>query len=159
LANSISPASSGIQPLLDELGIRVLGSLSGDGRFAEIQTLHRAQANMLVCSRALINVARRWSSATARRGLKAAFTGSAPPPTPAPAGGAAGDDDLRRRTEALIAREEQAAEQALAPWREQPRAQSAALYRRREILVGGLGPAGFGHDRGGDRHAQIHRRG
>lgn len=47
-----------VQPLLDELGIRVLGSLSGDGRFAEIQTLHRAQANMLVCSRALINVAR-----------------------------------------------------------------------------------------------------
>ena len=47
-----------IQPLLDELGIRVLGSLSGDGRFAEIQTMHRAQANMLVCSRALINVAR-----------------------------------------------------------------------------------------------------
>jgi nitrogenase molybdenum-cofactor synthesis protein NifE len=46
-----------IQPLLDELGIRVLGSLSGDGRFAEIQTMHRAQANMLVCSRALINVA------------------------------------------------------------------------------------------------------
>lgn len=39
-----------IQPLLDELGIRVLGSLSGDGRFSEIQTLHRAQVNMLVCS-------------------------------------------------------------------------------------------------------------
>ncbi len=70
-----------VQPLLDELGIRVLGSLSGDGRFAEIQTLHRAQANMLVCSRALINVARGWSCATARRGLKAA-SGSAPPPTP-----------------------------------------------------------------------------
>lgn len=71
-----------IQPLLDELGIRVLGSLSGDGRFAEIQTMHRAQANMLVCSRALINVARAPSSATARRGSKAASTGSAPPPTP-----------------------------------------------------------------------------
>ena len=40
-----------------------------------------------------------------------------------------------------------------------PRAQSAALYRRREILVGGLGPAGSRHDRGGHRHAEIHRGG
>jgi nitrogenase molybdenum-cofactor synthesis protein NifE len=45
-----------VQPLLDELGIRVLGSLSGDGRFSEISLT--AQVNMLVCSRALINVAR-----------------------------------------------------------------------------------------------------
>jgi hypothetical protein len=39
-----------------------------------------------------------------------------------------GDDDLRRRTEALIAREEQAAELALQPWREQLRGRKALLY-------------------------------
>ncbi len=118
-----------VQPLLDELGIRVLGSLSGDGRFAEIQTLHRAQANMLVCSRALI---KRRPGLELRYGtpwFEGSFYG-----IPrhlrrlAPAGDAAGDDDLRRRTDALIAREEQAAEQALAPWREQLRGRKVLLY-------------------------------
>jgi nitrogenase molybdenum-cofactor synthesis protein NifE len=39
-----------------------------------------------------------------------------------------GDDDLSQRTEALIAREEQAAELALQPWREQLRGRKALLY-------------------------------
>lgn len=38
------------------------------------------------------------------------------------------DDDLSQRTEALIAREEQAAELALQPWRERLRGRKALLY-------------------------------
>ena len=34
-----------------ELGLRVLGTLSGDSRFGEIQTMHRSEVNMMVCSR------------------------------------------------------------------------------------------------------------
>ena len=30
-----------ILPLLDELGLRLLGCLSGDARFGDLQTLHR----------------------------------------------------------------------------------------------------------------------
>jgi len=47
-----------VAPLFDELGLRILCSLSGDSRFAEIQTMHRAKASMLVCSKAMLNVAR-----------------------------------------------------------------------------------------------------
>ena len=63
------------------------------------------------------------------------------------------DDDLSQRTEALIAREEQAAELALQPWRERLRGRKALLYTGGgEILVSGIGASGFGHDRGGNRH-------
>jgi len=45
--------------LLDEVGIRLISSLSGDARVREVGMMHRAQVNMMVCSRALLNVARR----------------------------------------------------------------------------------------------------
>jgi len=48
-----------VKPLLDELGIRILASISGDGRYHKIAGSHRARAAMMVCSKALINVARK----------------------------------------------------------------------------------------------------
>ncbi len=48
-----------VLPLLDHLGIRVLCTLSGDARFHEVQTMHRAKVNMMVCSKAMLNVARK----------------------------------------------------------------------------------------------------
>ena len=48
-----------VLPLLDELGLRVLCTLSGDARFREVQTMHRSEVNMMVCSKAMINVARK----------------------------------------------------------------------------------------------------
>jgi nitrogenase molybdenum-iron protein alpha/beta subunit len=48
-----------VLPLLDELGLRVLCTLSGDARFREVQTMHRAEVNMMVCSKAMLNVARK----------------------------------------------------------------------------------------------------
>jgi nitrogenase molybdenum-cofactor synthesis protein NifE len=138
----------------------VLGSLSGDGRFSEIQTLHRAQVNMLVCSRALINVARSLEQRYGTPWFEGSFYGvRATSDALRQLAALTADRDLMQRTEQLIAREEQRTEQALAPLREAARAQSAALYRRREILVGGLGSSGSGHGSGGDRHTQIHRRG
>lgn len=46
-----------IKPLLDELGIRVLSCISGDGKYREVAGSHRARAAMMVCSKSLINVA------------------------------------------------------------------------------------------------------
>lgn len=48
-----------IKPLLDRLGIRILGSLSADARYRQVAMMHRARVTMLVCSKALINVARK----------------------------------------------------------------------------------------------------
>jgi len=48
-----------VQPLFDALGIRVLANISGDARYREIACAHRARAGMMVCSKALINLARK----------------------------------------------------------------------------------------------------
>jgi nitrogenase molybdenum-cofactor synthesis protein NifE len=48
-----------VKPLLDELGIRVLACISGDARYHEVASSHRARAAMMVCSKAMINIARK----------------------------------------------------------------------------------------------------
>ncbi|MHB1290798.1 MAG: nitrogenase iron-molybdenum cofactor biosynthesis protein NifE [Sulfuricella sp.] len=48
-----------VQPLFDALGIRVLANISGDARYREVACAHRARAAMMVCSQALINLARK----------------------------------------------------------------------------------------------------
>ncbi len=48
-----------IKPLLDHLGIRVLACISGDAHYHEVASSHRAKAAMMVCSKAMINVARK----------------------------------------------------------------------------------------------------
>ena len=48
-----------VKPLLDELGIRILACISGDAKYHEVASSHRARAAMMVCSKAMINVARK----------------------------------------------------------------------------------------------------
>jgi nitrogenase molybdenum-cofactor synthesis protein NifE len=47
-----------LEPVLNKAGIRILSRISGDATFEEITWAHRAKLNVVVCSRALINVAR-----------------------------------------------------------------------------------------------------
>nr|MDA8098103.1 nitrogenase iron-molybdenum cofactor biosynthesis protein NifE [Nitrospiraceae bacterium] len=47
-----------IEPLLVKAGIRVLSRLTGDATFEEITYAHKAKLNVVVCGRALINVAK-----------------------------------------------------------------------------------------------------
>ncbi|SPS02108.1 nifE oxidoreductase, Nitrogenase iron-molybdenum cofactor biosynthesis protein [Cupriavidus taiwanensis] len=46
-----------VKPLLDELGIRLLSCITGDGRYSDIASAHRARANMVVCSKSMVHVA------------------------------------------------------------------------------------------------------
>lgn len=48
-----------VKPLLDKLGIRVRACIPGDARYADVASAHRARATMMVCSTALINLARK----------------------------------------------------------------------------------------------------
>lgn len=48
-----------VRPLLDALGIRILSCISGDGRYKEVAASHRARATMMVCSKSMINIARK----------------------------------------------------------------------------------------------------
>lgn len=48
-----------VKPLLERLGIRVRACIPGDARYRDVASSHRARAAMLVCSTALINLARK----------------------------------------------------------------------------------------------------
>ncbi|HTZ16972.1 MAG TPA: nitrogenase iron-molybdenum cofactor biosynthesis protein NifE, partial [Dissulfurispiraceae bacterium] len=47
-----------VEPVLNRAGIRILSRITGDSTFEEITYAHRAKLNVVVCSRALINVAK-----------------------------------------------------------------------------------------------------
>ncbi len=100
-----------VKPLLDALGIRVLSCISGDGRYAQIAAAHRAKANMMVCSKSMINVATRMQQRWGIPYFEGSFYGISDMSTTlreiarllveqgAPA-------ELKDRTEALVAAEE-----------------------------------------------------
>lgn len=105
-------------PLLEELGIRVLATLSGDGRIESIQAAHRAQLNVIVCAKSLISFTRKmeetygipWISQSfyGKRDTSAALLSIAE---------ALGDRDLIERTRQLIEREEAQLDESLRPYR------------------------------------------
>ncbi len=112
-----------VKPLLDELGIRILACISGDAKYHEVARSHRARAAMMVCSKAMINVARKMEerygipyfegsfygigdmSDTLRQIARLLIDRGAP-------------DDLIARTEAVISREEKRAWERIATYRE-----------------------------------------
>ncbi|MCW2306906.1 nitrogenase iron-molybdenum cofactor biosynthesis protein NifE [Rhodobium gokarnense] len=118
-----------VTPLFDELGIRVLGSLSGDTRFREVQTMHRSEVNMMVCAKALINVARKLREQYGTPWFEGSFYGVRDMSQALrDIAALIGDEDLIRRTEALIAREEARVFEALKPWRDRLAGKRALLY-------------------------------
>ena len=107
-----------VLPLLDELGLRVLCTLSGDARFREVQTMHKAEVNMMVCSKAMLNVARKLEQKFGTPWFEGSFYGiSDTSQALRDFARLLGDPDLSARTEALIAREESKVLAALAPWK------------------------------------------
>lgn len=118
-----------VLPLLDELGLRVLCTLSGDARYREVQTMHRSKVNMMVCSKAMINVARKLQAAFGTPWFEGSFYGVRDVSQALrDFARLIGDDDLTRRTATLIEREEGRIDQLLMPWREQLRGKKVLLY-------------------------------
>lgn len=118
-----------VAPLLDELGLRVLASLSGDARYHEIQTMHRAEASMVVCAKALLNVARKLKERWGVPFFEGSFYGVADTSQALREfARLLNDADLATRTEAVIAREEAAINAALQPWRERLKGRRVLLY-------------------------------
>ena len=111
-----------VKPLLEELGIRILACISGDAKYREVASSHRARAAMMVCSKAMVNIARKMEerynipffegsfygvsdmSDSLRQIAKLLVSRGAP-------------DKLLERTEAVIAREEARAWQRLASYK------------------------------------------
>ena len=118
-----------VLPLLDELGIRVLCTLSGDARFREVQSMHRAEVNMLVCSKATINVARKLEEDFGTPWFEGSFYGVEDMNFALrKIAELIGDPDLTERTEALIARECAQIDKDLDEWRPLLKGKRALLY-------------------------------
>lgn len=118
-----------VAPLFDELGLRILGTLSGDARFHEVQTMHRARVTMVVCAKALLNVARKMQEQFGIPFFEGSFYGVKDTSQALrDFARMIGDPDLMARTEAVIAREEAKADSALQPWRERLKGKRVLLY-------------------------------
>ncbi len=118
-----------VLPLLDELGLRVIGSISGDARFREVQTMHRSEVNMMVCSKALINVARKLEESYGTPWFEGSFYGVRDVSQALRDFARIIDDaDLSGRTEALIKREEARIDELLQPWRARLKGKKVLLY-------------------------------
>ncbi len=118
-----------VLPLLDELGLRVLCTLSGDARYREVQTMHRAEVTMMVCSKAMINVARKLEEKYQIPWFEGSFYGIADTSQALrDFARLINDPDLTERTEQLIAREEARIREELAPWKERLRGKRVLLY-------------------------------
>ncbi|MES9987822.1 MAG: nitrogenase iron-molybdenum cofactor biosynthesis protein NifE [Candidatus Thiodiazotropha endolucinida] len=118
-----------VLPLLDELGLRVLCTLSGDARYREVQTMHRSEVNMMVCSKAMINVARKLQEAFETPWFEGSFYGVRDVSQALRDFARLIDDpDLTRRTEALIEREERRISEKLEPWRARLSGKKVLLY-------------------------------
>ena len=118
-----------VAPLFDALGYRILGTLSGDSRFADIQTMHRGRVNMVVCAKALLNVARKLEQQFGIPYFEGSFYGVEDMSNALrDFARLIGDPDLIQRTEALIAREEARAHAALEPWRKRLAGKRVLLY-------------------------------
>ncbi|WMP17205.1 nitrogenase iron-molybdenum cofactor biosynthesis protein NifE [Thiothrix lacustris] len=118
-----------VLPLLDHLGIRILCTLSGDARFHEVQTMHRAKVNMMVCSKAMLNVARKLEDAFGTKWFEGSFYGVQDMNNALRDFARLIDDPyLTERTEALIASEEARINKALEPWRQRLKGKRVLLY-------------------------------
>ncbi len=105
--------------LLEELGIRVLSTLSGDGRVDAVRTAHRAKLNVIVCAKSLISFTRKMQEQYDIPWISLSFYGKRDTSNGLMAiAEALGDADLISRTRQLVAREEAALEEQLAPYRE-----------------------------------------
>lgn len=118
-----------VLPLLDELGLRLLCTLSGDARYREVQTMHRSEATMMVCSKAMINVARKLQEAFGTPWFEGSFYGIGDVSQALRDFARLIDDaSLTERTEAVIQREETRIDHLLAPWREKLKGKKVLLY-------------------------------
>ena len=114
--------------LLEELGIRVLSTLSGDGRVSAIRTAHRAKLNVIVCAKSLISLTRKMQEQYGIPSISLSFYGKRDTSNGLLSiARALGNADLIDRTKQLIDREEAKLEARLQPNRDVFRGKKAVL--------------------------------
>ncbi|KGF73795.1 nitrogenase iron-molybdenum cofactor biosynthesis protein NifE [Neosynechococcus sphagnicola sy1] len=119
----------GVLPLFEKLGIRVLSQITGDGRYENIACSHRAKLNVMICSKALINMARKMEERYGIPYVEESFYGVADMNRCLRNIAAKiGDADLQQRVEQLIIEETLKLDTALAPYRARLKGKRVVLY-------------------------------
>jgi nitrogenase molybdenum-cofactor synthesis protein NifE len=122
-----------VKPLFDELGIRVLATFCGDARYRDIAGSHRAKAAIMLCSQALINVARKMEQRYGIPYFEGSFYGVSNMSEclrniAALLVKQGGPADLPERAEALIVREEAKVRALLVPYKERLQGKRVLLF-------------------------------
>ncbi len=120
-----------VTPVLARLGIEVGACISGDARYREVATAHRARATMVVCARALLALARGLEERYGIPWFEGSFYGVRAMSDTIRSFARLLDDGsntLVLRAEQLIGEEEARTEAQLAPYRERLAGARAVLY-------------------------------
>jgi nitrogenase molybdenum-cofactor synthesis protein NifE len=119
----------GVLPLFEKLGIRVLAKITGDARYQEVCTAHRAKLNVMICSKALINVARKMEERYGIPYLEESFYGVEDINRCLRNIAAKLDDViLQERVKKLIVEETAKLDEQLAPYRARLKGKRVVLY-------------------------------
>lgn len=106
-------------PIFEKIGIRVLSSMSGDGRVGDIRCAHRAKLNVIVCAKSLITLCRKMQENYAIPWVSVSFYGKRDTTFAImEIVKALADEALIKKAEAVIAEEEVKLENALAEYKE-----------------------------------------
>jgi len=109
-------------PLFRELGIRVLACITGDANFYSVATAHRAKVNMVVCSKALLSLARKMEEKYGIPYFEGSFYGiKNTSDALRNIAKLLGDQELIEKTERLIAQKEEETRRKLEPYIEKLR--------------------------------------
>ncbi|MGF1499608.1 MAG: bifunctional nitrogenase iron-molybdenum cofactor biosynthesis protein NifEN [Elainellaceae cyanobacterium] len=119
----------GVLPLFERVGIRVLSKITGDASFEEVAYAHRAKLNVMICSKALINMARKMEERYGIPYIEESFYGIEDMNRCLRnIADQFGDRQLQTRVEQLIALETEQLNRNLAPYRERLSGKRVVLY-------------------------------
>ncbi len=119
----------GMLPLLEKLGIRVLAKITGDARYNEVACAHRAKLNVMICSKALINMAHKMEERYGIPYIEESIYGIEDMNRLLrDIAAKLGDSDLQARVETLIEAETKKLDNALAPYRQRLKGKRVVLY-------------------------------
>jgi nitrogenase molybdenum-cofactor synthesis protein NifE len=105
-------------PIFEKIGIRVLSSMSGDGRVGDIRGAHRAKLNVIVCAKSLVTLTRKMEERYGIPWISVSFYGKRDTTFAIrEIVTALGDPELIARAEKIIAEEETKLEAKLLPYR------------------------------------------
>jgi len=105
-------------PILERIGIKVVATLSGDGRIEQIQQAHTAKLNVIVCAKSLITLCRKMQERYAIPYVSVSFYGKRDTSNAIRSiVNAFGNAEMMQKAEIIIAEEEAKLEASLMPYR------------------------------------------